>query len=290
MVRLLKITRQGYYKQIKVGKMKGTESEAVKEMILSQRKNMPRLGGLKVYHLIKPSLESAGIKLGRDKLFDLMRYENLLVKKRKNHTRTTNSYHRFRKYRNLIQGLEITRPEQVWASDITYIRTKNGFMYLSLITDVYSKKVVGFELSDNLKTENSLKALRKAINNRETKKTLIHHSDRGLQYCSPDYTNLLEENHIKISMTSKYDPYENAVAERVNGILKNEFLLDKTFINEQEAKREVSRSIFVYNTLRPHLSCNYLSPNQAHKYGNYKLKTWKRKFFSKEASLEKISN
>jgi len=287
LVSLLRISRQGYYKQLKGKNKQLIESEKIIKMIFGYRKTMPRLGGRKIYYLIKPDLAKSEIKYGRDKLFDLMRNENLLVKKRKNHTRTTNSYHRFRKYPNLIQGLSLTRPEQVWASDITYIRTKNGFMYLSLITDVYSKKVVGYSLSENLKTESTMEALKKAIAGRKSNKSLIHHSDRGLQYCSPDYTDYLEKNNIQVSMTTKYDPYENAVAERVNGILKNEFLLDKTFLNEMEANQAISRSISVYNALRPHLSCNYLTPEQADKYGNYEIKIWKRKFLSQEASCDK---
>ncbi len=215
----------------------------------------------------------------------------MLVRKRKNFTRTTFSYHRFKKYGNLIADLEKTHPEQVWVSDITYIRKKGGFLYLSLVTDAYSKQIMGFKLSDNMKASSSVKALKQAINCRKyPDRKLIHHSDRGLQYCSPEYISILEENNIDISMTTKYDPYENAIAERVNGILKSEFYLDQEFNNLKEAKREINKTIMIYNNLRPHLSCNYLTPKQAHLKANYKLKTWSRKYSSKAMVLDEKSN
>jgi putative transposase len=178
-----------------------------------QRIMMTRLGTRKHYYLIKPSLDREGIKYGCDKLLELLRYEVMLVKKKRNYIRTTNSYHRFYKYPNLIKDLEINLAEQVWASDITYIRTSEGYMYLSLITDVYSKQVVGHQLPDNHKTINCIIALKEAIKNRKyPDRALIHHSDRGFQYCSSDYIETLESNQIGISMTTKHDPYENAVA------------------------------------------------------------------------------
>ncbi|MGA2405635.1 MAG: IS3 family transposase [Bacteroidales bacterium] len=186
--------------------------------VQQQRVMMTRIGTRKLYYLIKPSLEREGIKCGRDKLFALLKYEGMLVKKKRNYMRTTNSYHRFYKYPNLIKDIEINRAEQVWANYITYIRTSEGFIYLSLITDVYPKQIVGYQLSDNLKTINCIYALKTAIKNRKyPERSLIHHSDRGFQYCSPDYIETLESNHIDISMTTKHDPYENAVAERING-------------------------------------------------------------------------
>lgn len=190
---------------------------------------MTRLGTRKLHYLIKPSLDKMGIRCGRDRLFAILKFEGMLVKKKRNYMRTTNSYHRFYKYPNLIKDISINRAEQVWASDITYIRTKEGFMYLSLITDVYSKQVVGYQLSDNLKTINCISALKMAVSGRKyPERSLIHHSDRGFQYCNPDYIETLESNNIGISMTTKHDPYENAVAERINGTLKNEFdLVDR---------------------------------------------------------------
>jgi transposase InsO family protein len=244
---------------------------------------MTRLGTRKLYYLIKPSLDKEGIKYGRDKLFALLRYEGMLVKKERNYMRTTNSYHRFYKYPNLIQDIDINRAEQVWASDITYIRTSEGFMYLSLITDVYSKQVVGHQLSDNLKTINCINALKYAIKNRKyPDRALIHHSDRGFQYCSPDYIETLESNQIGISMTTKHDPYENAVAERINGTIKNEFDLVDRLPDQKQAEREINKTIWIYNNLRPHDSCNKLTPIQAHTKESIKLKKWPMRFKKKQ--------
>ena len=244
---------------------------------------MARIGTRKLHYLIKPSLDKVGIKCGRDRLFAILKYEGLLVKKKRNYMRTTNSYHRFRKHPNLIKDIEIKRAEQVWVSDITYIRTTEGFMYLSLITDAYSKKVVGHKLSDNLKTINCICALKMAIKNRKyPARSLIHHSDRGLQYCSPDYTDILDSNHIDISMTTKHDPYENAVAERINGTLKNEFDLGDRLPDQKHAEREINKTIWIYNNIRPHDSCNKLTPIQAHAKENYKLKKWPMRFKKKQ--------
>jgi putative transposase len=244
---------------------------------------MTRLGTRKLHYLIKPSLDKMGIRCGRDKLFAILKFEGMLVKKKRNYMRTTNSYHRFYKYPNLIKDIDINRAEQVWASDITYIRTGQGFLYLSLITDVYSKQVVGYQLSDNLKTVNCINALKDAIKSRKyPERSLIHHSDRGLQYCNPDYTETLINNNIDISMTTKHDPYENAVAERINGTLKNEFDLVDRLPDQKHAEREVNKTIWVYNNLRPHDSCEKLTPVQAHASENYKLKKWPMRYKKKQ--------
>jgi len=236
---------------------------------------MTRIGTRKLHYLIKPSLEREGIKCGRDKLFEILKHEGLLVKKKKNYMHTTNSYHCYKKHPNLIKDIEINRAEQVWVSDITYIKTNEGFLYLSLITDAYSKQIVGYYLSDNLKTINCIIALKRAIKNRKyPDRSLIHHSDRGLQYCNPDYIETLDNNHIDISMTTKHDPYENAIAERINGTLKNEFDLVDRLPDHKHAEREINKSIWIYNNLRPHESCNYLTPLQTHTKESIKLKKW----------------
>jgi putative transposase len=174
------------------------EQKIIVDQVLKKRKQMARLGTRKLHFILQPEFERIGIKCGRDRLFSILRQECMLVKKKKNFTRTTNSMHRFRKYPNLIEGLQIKRPEQVWVSDITYIRTKRGFLYHSLITDAFSKQIMGFELADNLRAESSINALKMAIKKRRyPKRKLIHHSDRGLQYCTPVYTNLLLDNKIK---------------------------------------------------------------------------------------------
>jgi transposase InsO family protein len=240
---------------------------------------MTRIGTRKLHHLIKPALDREGIKCGRDKLGAILKHEGMLVKKKKNYMRTTNSYHRYYKHPNLIKDIVINQAEQVWVSDITYIRTNEGFLYLSLITDAYSKQIVGYQLSDNLKAINCINALKTAIKNRKyPDRSLIHHSDRGLQYCCPDYIETLEKNHINISMTTKHDPYENAVAERINGTLKYEFDLGDQLPDLKQAQREINKSVWIYNNLRPHESCNYLTPLQTHIQESIEVKKWPVKF------------
>jgi len=182
-----------------------------------------------------------------------------------------------KKYPNLIRHIELTRPEQVWVSDITYIPVENGFNYLHLITDAYSKQIMGYELSKNLAASSSIKALKMALGNRRYNEALVHHSDRGLQYCSSAYIQILSANNIQISMTEQSDPYENAVAERVNGILKDEFGLAESMQDHIHASIQVKQSIHTYNTLRPHMSCELNTPMQMHAQRAIKVKTWKNK-------------
>ena len=182
----------------------------------------------------------------------------------------------------MIKDKEIKRPEQVWVSDITYVHCKKGPLYLHLVTDAYSKKIMGYFLSDDLKTKSTLAALNMALKNRKYRsRKLIHHSDRGFQYTSDDYKKRLRKEKIKISMTTKYDPYENAIAERVNGILKDEFEISNRKLSIQEAKRNVNHAIKIYNQKRPHWSCQFLTPEQAHKKGKFILKNWSKFKFSK---------
>tara|TARA_B110000027_G_C16067145_1_gene277273 strand:- start:17 stop:619 length:603 start_codon:yes stop_codon:yes gene_type:complete len=185
------------------------------------------------------------LKVGRDTLFKVLREHKMLTLRKKYSARTTNSYHRFYKYNNSIKQLEINKPNQVWASDITYIRTLNGFCYLALITDMYSRKIVGYDLSDSLELKGCVRALNKAIYQAKSIKGLIHHSDRGIQYCSNVYTQILKRKKIDISMTEENHCYENALAERVNGILKDEFYLDQTFTNVAHAK-ELQKMQLIY--------------------------------------------
>lgn len=249
------------------------------KMVKKIRRYHKRMGGIKLYDKLLPKFRESGIKCGRDKFFDVLREENLLVRYRKRFAKTTNSNHKFRRYPNLLLEMEVSRAEQVFVSDITYIRTKQGFMYLFLITDAYSKQIMGWDLSDNLKTINAIRALKMAIRNRQyPDRELIHHSDRGIQYCTPSYIEVLEKNNIEISMTTKYDPYENAVAERVNGILKTEYEIGDGFIGQKDAKREIKFAISLYNTDRPHLSCEMMVPADAHVKEGFKLKKWNKKY------------
>jgi len=213
---------------------------------------------------LKEEFEKHHLKVGRDTLFKILRDHNMLTLRKKYSARTTNSYHRFYKYNNIIKDVEINKPNQVWASDITYIRTVKGFCYLALITDMYSRKIVGYDLSDSLELKGCVRALNKAVYQAKNIKGLIHHSDRGIQYCSNIYTQILKRKKIDISMTEENHCYENALAERVNGILKDEFYMDQTFTNTAHAKRAVKNAIKLYNEIRLHLSLDFKTPNMVY--------------------------
>ena len=232
-------------------------------MVLEMRRFMPRLGARKLYWLIKPKLEEAGIKLGRDALFKYLKEHHLLVKPKRSYTKTTNSKHWMKKHPNLLKEFKPHKAEQVFVSDITYVESDEGVHYLSLVTDASSRKIMGHELSHDMKAENVVKALRKTEVHRVGDESIIHHSDRGLQYCSCVYQDELKRQGMVPSMTDGYDCYQNALAERVNGILKQEFLLYKcsTF---DELKLLVEESIEIYNTMRPHLSLGMKTPSDKH--------------------------
>ena len=274
---LFGLSRQSYYKNKTSRIKRSADLIIVRDMVMRIRCKMPRIGTRKLYHLIKDELNVLHIKIGRDVLFNFLRAEHLLIKPKRSYVKTTNSKHWMQKYPNLIKHIEVTKPEQLWVSDITYIQTEQGHNYLSLITDAYSKKIVGYELLDNLSADGPLKALESALRNREYKHDLIHHSDRGLQYCSADYINKLNQNNVKVSMTENGDPYENAIAERINGILKYEFLIIDGFKNHLEALKVIKESIGIYNNERPHLSCEMLTPNQTHLQHEIPIKKWKKK-------------
>lgn len=232
-------------------------------------------------------MRQEGICMGRDRMFKLLREANLLVPKRKRHFFTTDSKHQFYKYANKAKDLQISRPEQLWVSDITYIKSREGNLYLSLVTDAWSRKIMGYHLTDHLKASGPIEALKMALSQRlYPKRKLMHHSDKGIQYCCDAYIQLLQQHNIEISMTSKYDPYENAIAERVNGTIKNEFELDKPLPDKQYAQREIARTIRIYNLLRPHLNCGMQAPEYSHRNintGPKKLKTnplWNQLFLN----------
>ena len=210
--------------------------------------------------MLKHDLSNIG-KIGRDTFIGILRNNNLLVERKKSFTRTTDSNHPYYKWKNLIQGIEITHKNQVWVSDITYIRTLKGFRYLFLVTDLFSRRIMGYSLSNSLSIEGGIKALKKALKHRDRTIPLIHHSDRGIQYCCKEYVQLLQKEKIDISMTEKDHCYENACAERVNGILKAEFLLDRTFNDEQLAERAVRSAIETYNQERLHWSLELKTPD-----------------------------
>jgi putative transposase len=258
--RLFGYTRQNFYKRLGYKKLQQDESDKVLTAVLLERGQMPRLGTRKLQHRIA----MRGLYYGRDRLFGLLRDNRLLIKPLRSYTKTTFSRHWLKKYTNLIKCRDVSAPNQVWVSDITYVRTEEGYTYLSLITDKYSRKIVGYDLSDSLKSDGAIRALQKAIEKESPASGLIHHSDGGIQYCCREYQEILARHKIRPSMTEKYDPYENALAERINGILKTEFLLEDGFPNSQIARLAIDESIQIYNGLRPHLSLNLQTPNQVH--------------------------
>ena len=237
----------------------------VVDIVKKKRRSLPKEGVRKLARSLDHEFENAHLKIGRDTLFNILRKHNMLTLRKKYSSRTTNSLHRFHKYKNSIKGLKVTRPNQVWVSDITYIRTIKGFCYLALITDVYSRKIVGYDISNSLELKGCVRALNKALYQAKDIDGLIHHSDRGIQYCSNVYTQILKRNSIEISMTEENHCYENAIAERVNGILKDEFYLDQTFDSLQHAKRATKNAINLYNEIRLHLSLEYKTPNMVYK-------------------------
>jgi transposase InsO family protein len=253
-------TRQAYYKRQKAMIQGFLKEQAICDEVKNIRKSQPRVGTRKLQRM----LHKMGFQIGRDKLFDILRKYNLLVKPSRNYRNTTNSFHRFRKYPNLIKELEVTQPNEVVVSDITYVDTLEGFCYLALITDRYSRKIVGWDLSQSLAIEGCQRALRRALRDVENPETLIHHSDRGIQYCSNGYVGILNKHETQISMTEENHVYENAVAERVNGILKSEFLLGEKLQSFQVAKKLVRESIKIYNEQRLHTSLDYQTPEYRH--------------------------
>ena len=268
-------SRQAYYKRQNRQEQQAFEAAIVVDLVRSIRINIPRIGGKKLYFLLKSSLSTHRIKLGRDGFFDVLRANNLLVKRRKRRVQTTWSKHGLRIYPNLIESLIPLRPNQLWVSDITYILVNGHWNYVIFITDAYSHLVVGYHVSDRMTAQFCAQALDQALAQwKDPDKSLIHHSDRGLQYCSAVYTQKLKNNDIQISMTQNGDPRENAVAERVNGIFKTDFVMDQEFENLAQAKDRIQNMVFHYNHTRPHLSCDNLTPAQAHQKQGPLPKRW----------------
>jgi len=259
------LKRDAYYKYKDRADKRLEIEQHIIEIIKKRRKSLPREGVRKLNKSLENEFVKANLKVGRDTLFNVLRKHQMLTLRKKYSARTTNSLHRFYKYKNIIKDVEVSRPNQVWVSDITYIRTIKGFCYLALITDMHSRKIVGYDLSDSLELNGCVRALNKALYQTKSIKGLIHHSDRGIQYCSNVYTQILKRNKIDISMTEENHCYENALAERVNGILKDEFYLDQTFTNAAHAKRTTKNAINLYNEIRLHLSLDYKTPNMVYK-------------------------
>jgi putative transposase len=274
---LFGFSTKAHYKKKKDFSALAERSELWRLAAIELRTQMPRIGARKLHYMIRARLVDGRAQMGRDQFFKLLRGEKMLVPRRKRYVVTTQSNHWMKKYPDLVKKQVPHRPDQLWVADITYIKTELKDMFLHLVTDAYSKRVMGYELCFDMLASSTLKALKMALAKRKYHdKPLIHHSDRGSQYCSKLYTDLLIEKNIRISMTQSGDPYENAVAERINGILKDEFGLGDTFKLPQHAIMQAHQGIRIYNNLRPHLSCQYLTPVQMHAQDKISLRTYRR--------------
>ncbi len=274
------ITRQAYYQNSWRTSEISIEEDLILNEVLEIRKYHSRMGTRKLYEKLEPFMREHQIKMGRDALFDLLAANNLLVRKRKRKVKTTQSFHWLRKYPNLIREFIPTGINQLWVSDITYWKINGDFVYISFITDAFSHKIVGYHVADTLESVETIKALKMAILGLNVSKTeetcqLIHHSDRGVQYCHHEYVKLLNKNNIKISMTENGDPLENAVAERINGIMKDEYLQDYDVVSIEQAKDALCFAVELYNTDRPHNSISNLTPDMVHNNNTATERLWK---------------
>jgi transposase InsO family protein len=268
-------SRQAYYQRNKYNYKEEVKEEILLQLVEKQRELMPKLGGRKLLELIQPRLPTE-LSIGRDSFFDFLRCHGLLVGKRRRRVKTTYSNHWLRKYPNLIKEFVPTRSNQLWVSDITYVETVSGFVYLNLITDAYSRKIVGWAIGETLEAKYTIEALKMALKQiPKGSEGLIHHSDRGVQYCCGDYVKILNKNHVQISMTENGDPRENAIAERVNGILKDEWLNQIRLKSIEEAIKELKRIVLIYNSCRPHSSLDMKTPEYAHSQSGVFKKRWK---------------
>ena len=278
MCRLLGVSRQWYYNKLRHTQRCRVDDQLIIKQVKKIRKSHDKIGTRKLHDMMKDYRENYLIKMGRDKLFDVMREHKLLIKRRITRVKTTDSMHGYRKWPDLIQGMQVERKGQLWVGDITYWKVAKGFYYISLITDAYSRKIVGYNVSDNMRVRENIKALQMALEQKCEDTKLIHHSDRGIQYCSFQYVSKLIKNDIQISMTQSGDPRDNAIAERINGIIKNEYLKGIKVYSLKEAQSLLKQKIDLYNQERPHLSLGMLTPSQVHDNPNLKpINLWKRK-------------
>jgi putative transposase len=260
--------RQNYYARRKQRQRRAVDAELVAGLVVRERRLQPRLGTRKLYHMLKPELERAGVRIGRDRMFEELRKRDLLLQPvAAQHPHTTQSYHNLPVFRNVIRGKELTRPNEVWVSDLSYLRTLQGFLYLALITDKYSRKIVGWYVGDNLEAVGCVRALEHALADLPEGSKPIHHSDQGSQYCCHEYVERLQQRGLPISMTEVDHCAENALAERMNGILKQEYGLGVEFATKAAAHQAARQGVFLYNTRRPHNSLDKKTPDQVHRVG-----------------------
>lgn len=272
--RLLGYSPQAYHKQQKRKLQHRIHEQIMLQQIDLIRKQQPRCGGRKLFIMLQPFFNQHNIHIGRDKFFELLKRNKLLIRRTKRSVHTTNSKHHFYRYPNLVKGFTPLKAHELWVADITYIPLKERFAYLFLITDAYSRKIVGFHISDDMKVSSATLALKKALAQKPPETIVIHHSDRGIQYCSTAYVQLLQQHHAHISMTQNGDPYENAIAERVNGILKTE-LINSCYTDIDAASIHISRCITIYNYRRRHSSLNWQIPDDVHKQQGPQIRRWK---------------
>lgn len=258
------MSRQNYYAARQLRHKREIDECLVLELVRQERHLQGRLGGRKLLHRIKPELETAGVDIGRDRFFELLAENDLLVQRKPGAPRTTNSRHSLPVYRNRLAEIELTAPNQAFVSDLTYIRTEEGFVYAALIMDAYSRKIVGYHVGDSLESIGCQKALQMALRDLPEAAHPIHHSDRGCQYCCHSYVEMLSSRGLPISMTEILHCYENAKAERLNGILKNEYELDQTFRTKSHARRTFTQAVYLYNNCRPHGKLAYRYPSEVH--------------------------
>jgi len=258
------MSRQNYYYQRQVRERAQVDEALVGQLVRLERQRQPRLGGRKLWRLLKDELKGAGVDLGRDRFLEVLRRQGLLLARRKGTCRTTDSRHRFGVYENLARGLELTGPHQLLVADITYLRTREGFMYLALVMDAFSRKIVGYDCSDSLEAEGARRALKMALQQLPAGAQAVHHSDRGVQYCCREYVGLAQRAGLVMSMTQENHCYENAKAERLNGILKQEYGLGEELCGKDAALRLVRQAVELYNVHRPHAALGYAMPAVVH--------------------------
>lgn len=282
------VTRQAYYQNNWNDVATGFEAELIIQEVQNIRNNHPKIGTRKLYEMLQSFIKEHHIKMGRDALFTVLSSNNMLIRKRKRKMQTTQSYHRFRKYPNLIRDFVPTAINQLWVSDITYWKVGEKYDYISFITDAYSRKIVGYNVAETLEAVESIQALQMAFSALEAEShlQLTHHSDRGIQYCCNQYVKLLQDHKVSISMTEKGDPLENAIAERLNGIIKMEYLENYDVRTIKDAKALLKKVVALYNNERPHMSIGNLTPNQIHLSNNSikKEKLWKN-YYQKTTTI-----
>jgi len=285
---LLGYSSQAYHKHNKKSYQQHFNEGLILQEIDAIRKHQPRCGGRKLFIMLQPFFTQYNISMGRDKFFDLLKRNKLLVRKTKRSVYTTMSKHHYHRYPNLVKGFTPMKAHELWVSDITYIPLKERFAYLFLITDAYSRKIVGFHVSDDMKVSSATVALKQALSQKPPETIVIHHSDRGIQYCSNEYVSLLKQNNAMISMTESGDPLENAIAERVNGILKTE-LISSTYSDIHTASIHISRCITIYNHRRRHSSLNWQIPAIVHDQKGPQTRRWKNYYYTsklKEVNMQ----